>query len=188
MDYQKILENFQKIGRLIFLRKHVDGSGGNISLRIENCIYITCRGQFLNDIKYLAKLDLNGNRLNDYEPSSEWRVHVGIYNKNPDIKAIIHTHSLAPLLYCEKLKSDVYEFTIYEARYFVRKAKILDFYTPGSEELANEILKNLDDFNVFILKKHGLLILGKDLWNAFDILERVNFEMEYKLWLEHIIS
>jgi L-fuculose-phosphate aldolase len=47
------------------------------------------------------------------------------------------------------------------------------YATPGTEEMAEKLRPLLPDHNAFLLQRHGVLVLGKDLQDAFNRLEHL---------------
>ena len=70
--------------------------GGNISLKIsDDRILITPSSIDKAELKEdeIVELDMNGNVMKGKnKPSMEFMMHLTVYQKRPDIKAIIHAH------------------------------------------------------------------------------------------------
>jgi rhamnulose-1-phosphate aldolase len=45
---------------------------------------------------------------------------------------------------------------------------IVPYTLPGSNELANATLKELEEYDVVMWEKHGVFAKGKDVMDAFD--------------------
>ena len=69
-------------------------TSGNMSVRLpDNTSLITSSGSSHGDLKEdeIIKIDTEGNVIEgDKKPSSEKFMHINIYKKRDDIKAIIH--------------------------------------------------------------------------------------------------
>ena len=79
--------------------KMVPGTSGNISLlcpvtKTDSAMLLSASGVCLGDMEArdIAVLNSEGKVLNNVKPSSEKLMHLEIYKKRPDIKAIIHIH------------------------------------------------------------------------------------------------
>ena len=83
-------------GLKIYQRGLVAANDGNLSLRVgENALWVTptgvSKGFMTEDM--LVKLDLDGNVLaGTRKASSETKMHLRIYQENPDVRAVVHAH------------------------------------------------------------------------------------------------
>ena len=84
------------VGKKIYQRGLVAANDGNLSVRVgENAIWVTPTGVSKGDMTedMLVKLDLEGNVLmGDRKPSSEVRMHLRIYQEDPEVRAVVHAH------------------------------------------------------------------------------------------------
>jgi ribulose-5-phosphate 4-epimerase/fuculose-1-phosphate aldolase len=70
----------------------VDACFGNISYRIENILYITRTGTFLDDLEGgIAECPFNGPECKGQRPSSEFPAHREIL-RSQDIRGVLHGH------------------------------------------------------------------------------------------------
>ena len=97
---QEIREQICGIGRRMYGRRMVAANDGNISVRIsEDVILCTPTGVSKGFMKpeQMCKIDLSGKVLEAVEgfgPSSEVKMHLRVYQKRPDIKAVVHAHPI----------------------------------------------------------------------------------------------
>ena len=83
-------------GLRIYQRGLVAANDGNLSVRVgENALWVTptgvSKGFMTEDM--LVKLDLDGNVLaGTRKASSETKMHLRIYQENPDVRAVVHAH------------------------------------------------------------------------------------------------
>ena len=99
MNYQKIREIVVEAAKKSNALGLIHGTSGNISMRDDNdeVVAITPSG-----IEYetmtaedITLVDLDGNVIEGkYKPSSETPMHTAIMRARPDIRAVVHTHSL----------------------------------------------------------------------------------------------
>lgn len=47
--------------------------------------------------------------------------------------------------------------------YLGGKLPIIDYITPATQELADEVGKNLINYDAVLLRKHGVTVVGKNL-------------------------
>ncbi|MBA2852608.1 L-fuculose-phosphate aldolase [Methanococcus maripaludis] len=167
------LTEFIKICRLLYDRKYVVGSGGNVSIRDGNLIYITPTGLSLGFLtkEDICIADLNGNIIKG-KPTSELNMHLKIYQNKDLINAVVHTHSM----YCTAFSAldKKLKLVTPEAEMVVKKIAYVDYFPCGSLELAENVSECIEDS--IILKNHGIVTLGKDVTEAYiktEVLEEV---------------
>lgn len=183
-----LLEERQKIveyGKKLIISGLTKGTGGNLSVfnRKENLMAISPSG--IDYFKVVAEdvviLDLNGNIVDGKKkPSSEVDMHRIFYEKRKDIHAIIHTHTVfATTLSCLNIPLPPVHYLVAFAGLDVRCAKYATF---GTKELAENAFEAMADRKAVLLANHGLLVGAKDLANAFNISEEIEYcsELYYR--------
>jgi len=154
------------------------GTGGNLSIynREEGLMAISPSGIDYFEIRPedVVVLDLDGNIVDgDKKPSSELEMHRIFYKNRDDIDAIIHTHSTyATVLSCLNIPLPPVHYLVALAGLDVRCAKYATF---GTEELAKNAFEAMKDRYAVLLANHGLLAGAKDLANAFNITEEIEY-------------
>lgn len=114
------------------------------------------------------------------KPTSELPAHLSVHNyligKGSPYKASLHTHpiELIAMSHSKKfLQKDVMTNLLWsmipETKAFCpRGVGIIPYQLPGSVELADGTLKELDDYDVTLWEKHGVFAVGTDIMEAFD--------------------
>jgi rhamnulose-1-phosphate aldolase len=51
---------------------------------------------------------------------------------------------------------------------------IIPYAMPGSLELANATIKELDDYDVVMWEKHGVCAVGENIMEAFDMVDTLS--------------
>lgn len=155
------------------------GTGGNLSIYIrgEKMMLITPSGIEYHKIKpeEIVLMDLDGNVIEgDVKPSSEFGMHSEIYKHRDDIDAIIHTHATyTSALSCLNIDLPAVHYLIAVAGgKDVRCAKYATFGTP---ELAKNAQIAMEGRRAVLLANHGLLAGAKDLANALNITDEIEF-------------
>lgn len=125
----------------------------------------------------MVVLDLKGNKVDgDKEPSSEYHMHRIFYDNRTDIDAIIHTHTIyATTLACLNWDLPPVHYMVALGGLNVRCAK---YATYGTKELAENAFEAMKDRYAVLLANHGLLAGSKDLANAFNITEEIEYSAE----------
>ncbi|MEE4264686.1 MAG: class II aldolase/adducin family protein [Desulfobacteraceae bacterium] len=156
-------------------------SGGNISLRIANqdAIAITPSGRaYLKmSVEDVCVSDLDGNPLDgNFKPSIEAGMHLGIYKRRPDVKAIIHTHQTyaSVLSILNRPIPALFDEIIVEIGQVV---DIIPYAFSGTAELVQNVVGKLSNqCHCYLIQNHGALSLGSDMERAMknvELLENV---------------
>ncbi len=173
MDNREAINEIIEIGRLIFERKYVVANDGNISIRMNNRIFISaagaCKGRLTE--KSIVSVNIDGEYSpSSFHPTSEINIHLAIYRNRHKIGAIIHAHppyatsfAVAGIAIPVKI--------LPEAFLTLKNIVLVNYGTPTTQELFKSIEPYLSNSNVFLLANHGTLTSGKTLWEAFYNLE-----------------
>lgn len=161
--------------RSLFERNKVSGSSANLSLKIGDTVYITASGSCFGNLDYGSFVPV-GYSISSKKPSKELPLHQILYDKDLRIKAVLHTHSMYSVLW-----SMIYEgspedcipsYTPY-LRMKLGSVGLVPYAEPGSTELFSNFRACVNLSDGFILKNHGPVVGGKDIMDAFYILEEL---------------
>ncbi len=122
------------------------------------------------------------NGGNGMKPTSELASHLKIHVSNRQQKngksAILHAHppGLIALSHYSGADADKIPQMLWrmmpEVRIFLPKGILfLSYRTPGSSELADITAESLMNCDVAVWKKHGAVASGKDIIEAFDLID-----------------
>lgn len=172
---------------------------GTVLPHLQGC-YFYCKGTNKR-MRDLARCPMeNGSviRISDdcasYEiiadhpvmPTSELPSHLSVHDyliaKGSPYKASVHTHpiELVAMSHCDKfLEKDVATRLLWsmipETKAFCpRGLGIIPYTLPGSVELAEATIKELDDYDVVMWEKHGVFAVDVDVMAAFDQVDVLN--------------
>lgn len=152
-------------------------TSGNISLLDDNDnVLITASGSAAGDLwkDDIVKIDFDGKILDGVKkPSSEKFMHIEIYKKRKDIRAVIHSHAPAVTAFavCGK---EINEIIMPEFAYYFGSVPVSEYHLPGSMDLAYDIAEKFSSKNAVLMKNHGIIVGGKNLKEAFYFLESIN--------------
>ncbi len=150
-------------------------SGGNLSCMVSNKILMTPSGIDKESLKSddIVVMDLNGKILESPSralPSIEHKFHLMVYRKRRDVSAVVHAHPLyLSLLSATKLEIDCR--LIAESYAILGAINYVPFELMGSQALADSISSSAASSNCIVMRNHGVIALGKDLFQAFDRVE-----------------
>ncbi len=163
-----------RYGKLLYKRGLVSGTDGNLSSsKKDGGFVVTASGvhKGLMDMDDLVTLDELGNKVEGRsKPSSEIPMHLAIYRGQKEARAIIHAH--APWCTASSLKKNKIDLSaLAEGRILFPRVPVVPYYEPGSKELADAAKEAAQQSKVFILRAHGVVAWGKDLKEAFCLIE-----------------
>ncbi len=146
------------------------GTSGNASLRVKNGLLLTPTGMDVEDMiaSDMVFMSEDGEYEGDRKPTSEWMFHLDILKQRPEIGAVIHTHSMfATTLAC--LRKDVPPFHYMIAVSGGDSIRCAPYALFGSEALSKSALQALEDRRACLLANHGMIALGENIKQAFDV-------------------
>lgn len=136
----------------------------------EEKILITPDGVMFNQIteEKLILVDLEGTSVvdNGYKPMAQGtNIHCTLHRKNPNIGAIMHTHSIDAVA-VSSLKDGLL-FTNQSSLRFYNRIAYHQFSGLALDNEGEEISKSLKNNHAMILRNHGILTVGKTIEEAF---------------------
>ena len=122
---------------------------------------------------HLVKVHLKtGKPSGNAIPSIEFNLHRNIYNKRPDVNAIVHTHS--PFTIGVSISSK-FRHIIEEAQIVVGEPVVIWNKPSGSNDLAESVSlafqRESSSVRVVVIKNHGVVAIGKDIDQARAVVE-----------------
>jgi L-fuculose-phosphate aldolase len=161
-------------GKRAYARGYVAANDGNISARIDkNHILITPTGMNKGLMKAsdLIVVDMRGKIISGKrKPSSEIHMHLQIYKERSDVNSVCHLHPpYATGFAVAGIPLD--QDALSEAVIVLGKVPLVEYGTPGSEELYGKLLPHLWDSDAFLLANHGALTVGADIFDAYNKME-----------------
>ena len=158
------------------------GSGGNVSMRVnETVMAITPSSvrypELTTEDICIVDFDLSVIEENHkLKPSVESAMHSIIYQKRPDVNAIVHTHQTYGSVF-GLINTPIPALFDEVAFSLGQTVDIVPYALSGSPELVNNVAGKLsNNANAYILQNHGILALGRDIDKAIlhaELLEKV---------------
>ncbi len=160
---------------LLWERRLVTGTSGNVSLRLDDGdVIVTPAGRSLRALSPidLVRVALDGSaRDSSVRPSSESQLHLAGYRVRSDIRALIHTHPTFCVVW--SLLSRVFPQETVGARETLGTVAWTSYHPTGSAQLAEVCA---DQFrygtNVVLMECHGLSAIGTTLEEAFVLTDQ----------------
>lgn len=174
MQKREILTKLAEYVRLTWDRGLTESTGGNMSIRIGDKVYITPTFfvKHFFTINDFVVLNLNGEKIEGkLDPSSEYKMHIKIYNERNDVKSIFHAHPKWATIYSithKKIPTRVLPETIF----MLGEIEYIPYCMPGTDEFAEIFSPGLKERKrTFILENHGVTTIGESIKEAFARLE-----------------
>jgi L-fuculose-phosphate aldolase len=174
MNYKKEKEQVAYFMKRLYTQKLTTCSGGNISIKINDKIILITASQ--TDKAGLKPEQIgiitleNKNLTPDLKLSMETSMHLLIYKKRPDIKAIIHAHPVVATGLIVSDKKINCKLTG-ESRAMLGIPVLTPYALMGSKKLAYIVSEASLKTNVILMKNHGVIASGKSLLQAFNRIE-----------------
>lgn len=163
-------------GKRVYEKGLSPATSGNIScISGDNNILITTSGSAAGDLTLddIVKINYKGEILEgNKKPSSEKNMHIKIYEKRPDIKAIIHSHS--PEITAFAVSGlEINEIIMPEFAFYFGSIPLSKYYLPSTMELAEDVASLFETKKAVLMKNHGIVVGGYNLKEAFYSLESI---------------
>lgn len=171
-------EQIVDIMKRIYIGEMTTLSGGNLSVLDEHGdLWITPAGI---DKGSLTPGDIvcvkpDGSYARAHRPSSEFPLHRAIYEKRPDLRAVLHAHP--PALVAFSISGEIPDTRIIpQANRVCGVIKYAPYALPGSEALGRNIADTFElGVDIVMLENHGLATGGVDLLEAYQRMETLDF-------------
>ncbi len=176
-----------ELAHLLYGRFLTNSAGGNISCRVDGRIYITPRNlgskqrwQLREDMVLVLDSDLNPIEGDRAMVSRESQTHFAIYQNYPEINGVIHAHARYLTVFAEAQRP------LPPASEYTEKYGVIEVVPPlpsHSKELADAVVAQLAPHRetmrkfgyALLLARHGVVTAGRDLADAYDILDRLEW-------------
>lgn len=158
------------------------GTSGNVGLRRDaQSFFVSPTGLAYESLvgEDIPLMDLDGRWHGRCRPSSEWRIHRDIFKARPEVRAIVHTHSVhATALACTGRGLPAFHYMVAVAG--GADIRCAPYFTFGSQALCDAALAALEGRKACLLANHGVIALGADLSAALTLAGEVeNLAAQY---------
>jgi L-fuculose-phosphate aldolase len=175
------------VGRLIHSRAFVVATDGNISVRLDSRRVLTSptgmsKGMMVPDD--LVITDLGGRKLaGRREASSELAMHLLIYNRRPEVHAVVHAHPPTATAHAAA-GIPLNKALLSELIIALGCIPVAPYGTPGTQELSDALEPMVQHYDAILLANHGVVTCGPDLLTAFFRLETLEHFAQVSLMTE----
>jgi L-fuculose-phosphate aldolase len=165
----------------MYRRGLVGAYSGNTSLRLTDAgddslllVTPTHHPYYRLQPDELVVVNLDGEPVSPapMPPSSETRLHLEIYRRRPDVQAVAHTHSIYASV-AAVIGRDIPPLIDEMLMSIGGPIKVSKYAFPGTQELAEQAYAALGDRNAALLRNHGAVGVGPDIWEALEVCDLV---------------
>lgn len=151
------------------------GTSGNVSARLGDGLLVTPSGVPADALTAEGLVRLTPEGVAEpgaLKPSSEWRMHAGLYARRPDVNAVVHCHSRhATILACAGRPIPPLHYMVGVSGKSV--VAVAPYATFGTEALARGVAETLDGGFACLMANHGQIAVALSLERALAIAEEV---------------
>ena len=163
-----------RVCRRLYERGLIAGGEGNVSARLDaNSILVTPAGASKIDVSEadLVVVDQSGQLVaGSGRASSELGMHLRIYERRPDVMAVVHAHPPFATAFAVA-GLDLMTPVLPEIVVLIGGVPLVPYATPGSPALANAIEPFLTLHDAFLMANHGATAYGSYLSIAHQRME-----------------
>src|SRR5436305_3615007 len=179
VDYKSENEHRLEIcetGRWLHQKGFVAASDGNLSVRLPGN-RVLCTPTFMSKGMMrpddLVVTDLAGRKLEGRrDVTSEIAMHMLIYDRRPDVNAVVHAHPPTATGYAAA-GLPLNKALISEVVLSLGCIPLARYGTPGTPELAEALMPLVGAFDAILMANHGVVTYGPDLLRAYFRMETV---------------
>lgn len=163
-----------EMGRRMYARQFCAANEGNLSIRLDEEQFLCtptmhCKGFLEPDD--LCVVDWEGRQLaGRHSRTSEILLHLEIYRRRPDIRAVVHCHPPHATAFA-MVHEPVPMGVLPEAEIFLGQVPLAPYRLPGTQEFAESIAAHVHATNAILLANHGTVTYGPTIERAYWLTE-----------------
>jgi len=172
-QYFEQREALVKAGLKLLEQGLVSRTWGNISIKVTDTeMLVTPSGKFYDDVTpadmVLVNFVTDKYDKNGIKPSSEYKMHSGIYLDRKEINAIIHTHQMNAST-CAAARREVPPVLDDLAQIIGPSVRCAEYALPSTKKMMKAVVKALKGRYAALMANHGAVCVGRDLDEAFVV-------------------
>ncbi len=195
-EFDQLAGELVAAGQVLYERGWVPATSGNFSARLaDGSLAITVSGRHKGrlSIDDIMRLDPEGRPLDGRKPSAEAGLHLALYRRYPEIRAVLHPHSPGAILASRLFKGQVvladHELlkVLEGIRTHAHRVVVPIFPNDqDSERLARRVDAYIDrqgDIHAYIIAGHGFYTWGRSVAEALVRVEALEFMFDCEVRL-----
>jgi L-fuculose-phosphate aldolase len=164
------------ICHLLASKGFVSATDGNVSARLPNGnILTTCTTINKGKVgkEHLVEVNCDGDVVRgEFPPSTELPMHLYIYSARTDVGGVVHAHPVYATAFAAAgvdFPWDVFPEVVRE----LGEVPLAKYATPATKEVPDSMAPYIKKSSAFLLANHGAVTCGKDLWQAYYRMEKL---------------
>lgn len=176
----ELREAIVDVGLRMWQQGLVSANDGNVSARLDEH-RVLCTPTMISKGRMrpsdLAIVALDGTVLDTGTgrgPSSEVRMHLGVYDERPEIQAVVHAHppySTLAAIRGRELNAPL----LPEIVVALPRVPVAPYATPSTDAVPASVRPLVHEASACLLEQHGALTWAEDLESAYLNMERVEY-------------
>ena len=159
-----------RYGRLLWDRRLVAGSSGNLSVRLDDGdLLVTPSGISLREMAdaQIVRVDPAGAPRDPRQhPTTELPLHIAAYKARPDASCVVHTHPTFCVVWSKV--GSIFPRDTVGARETLGPVAWTAYRDPGTRELADLCAAEFArGFDTVVMERHGVSTVAQTLERAF---------------------
>lgn len=165
-----------EVCHLLAARNFTSATGGNVSVRLADGSCWVTPSQLHKarvQIDDLVRVDADGVVIEgSRKPSSEALVHLAMYRALPQATAVVHAHPPAATGFAQACRAIDTRCSSEALAILGAEVPLIPYDRPSTPQLAARVAAAMHPrTRAYLLANHGVLTWGRDLWEAYDMLD-----------------
>lgn len=164
------------IGRRVWEKGFVAASDGNISVRLNDREVIATpsgRSKGFMAVDEIVKVDMRGHKISGKgKPSTELPMHLLIYQRRPDVNAVVHCHPPAATGFAAAGMA-LDRALISEIILSLGCVPLAGYGTPATADITKPLEPLIPHYDAILMANHGVVCYGPSLDSAYFKMETV---------------
>ncbi|MDF1525067.1 MAG: class II aldolase/adducin family protein [bacterium] len=180
-SFKRLIEEFSRVGRVLFTGGLNNSHSGNLSVRLGDRVVITRRGAMLGELSAddLVDVGLIEDDSGIALASTEVKVHRAVFAATSHL-AIVHTHPRTATAL--SMGRDFLVPVDDEGRYYFKRIPVLAVRASiGSDDLERELPAMLKDYPIVMVRGHGAFAVGGNLEEGLQITHALEWSCDILL-------
>ena len=201
ISFENAAADIIKAGNRLDKMNLAPATSGNYSMRTgTDEMAITVSGAHKGQLRpdQIMRADLGGRSLDGKKPSAETLLHCVLYQLYPDVRAVLHTHSVASTVLTRLMaEGDHLTLDRYEMLKAYRGIETHDVSvdlpifdnTQDMDDLSARVLKYLEGARAtpaYLIRGHGIYGWGRDMAEAERVIEATEMMLSCEMHMKQI--
>ena len=184
MTSDELKREMVEVCRALYQRQLLAATDGNLSVRDGDGLLTTPSGinkGFIRAAGYSQGGFFRPGVAGTGRPTTELLLHLEVYKVRPDAGAVIHAHP--PIATAFTIAGiSLAEGILPEVVLSLGAIPTAPYATTGTPQMAAAVSDLLPCYDAILLEQHGAVTVGKDLWEAYNRMEKVE-HAAWTVWL-----